>query len=444
MRQGAAGIRATGVPGFDGILRLALIFLVLLAFSPGARAQPLEDRIRSAVVIVVARGVNTEGNEEVAAQGTGFFVNSNGMLVTSHHLIEKLGPTVHPPSIEFSIHFDATSGAVPARKIWASPEGDVMVLYAPIGDRRVITLRPARRSVANIELRATPIHVAGFAAGYQFDVWPGLVISWNGPIDPLIPSWTTTLPLSEGQSGSPVVLADARVVAVARAADVGNAARGIVVPIDFIPTQYWDDTESGREVRSQAASIDEDSEMSDIVVMTQLRSQRARSVAHPIEEKASPCEPMSRTITVPATDGWEIDPASISLSSVQVSGGTVRAETALQPSGDIAVKVEFTPTGRCLSVFGKPLPGRQSIHYKATLQYAERPKAAVRHDVVLVEAAALDGIQLPVGEGRELRYFVRAPNGALQAFRPRPSDLTRVNGVTVLDVGRVTERLGVE
>jgi hypothetical protein len=423
---------------------LALSLLVLFPIVPAARAQSLEE-VRDAVVIVVARGVDTgNGNAEVVVQGTGFFVNSNGMLVTSHHLIEKLGPTVHEPSIEFTIHFDAMSAAVPARKIYASPEGDVMVLYAPVGSRNVRTLKPARRSAADIRLSTTPVYAAGYAAGYDFSLDPGFVTSWNGPLRPLIPSWLTDHAFSEGQSGSPIVLADGRVVAVAKAADADNVARGIVVPIDFIPTQYWDETESGREVRGQAASLEQEGAVSEIVVMTELRSQRAREVAHPLDVSASPCDPQSRTIAVPATQGWEIDTDSVVLSAVQVSGGTATAEPILRSPEAIAVKLDLTPSGRCLTVFGQPLPSRQTIRYRATLQYTERPRAAVTQDVVLVEAAALDGVQLPVGEGRQLRYLVRSPNGALRAFRPRPSDLTRVDGTMVLDVGRVTERLGIE
>jgi len=174
----------------DISLRAWLIAIGLILFPANlAAAQTVpKDTLRSAVAIVVARGVNETDSSPVESVGTGFFINSMGLLVTSYHLREDLGAAVNTGSVKYEVHFDQFSGAVPAKNIYDSPEADILILYVPVSGRVINVLKPADPKSAKLEIAKTPVYAASFAAGYDFSLTPAVITSWSGPVRPLVPA----------------------------------------------------------------------------------------------------------------------------------------------------------------------------------------------------------------------------------------------------------------
>jgi S1-C subfamily serine protease len=217
------------------------LFVILFAafhvetFAQGG-PQPDFSAIKLAVVTVVAKGTDpTQGNKEVAVQGTGFFISKEGYLVTSYHLKTKLGQAVDDGTVIYEVSF-GPNDRVQAAEVYTIKTNDILVLFASIGDRDVPVFQRGTRN--GISLATTAIYVAGYPEGYQYSVRPGAITSF-GLIEP-IPAWQTNFSFKEGQSGSPVFKADTTVVAVVRGNDHDAASFGIVVPVRPIPAEYWD------------------------------------------------------------------------------------------------------------------------------------------------------------------------------------------------------------
>ena len=70
----------------------ALSVLALCAcYSEHVQAAPNWHEIRKSIVIVKASGVSTTlGNQRLYAWGSGFFIDEQGGILTSYHLVEQL------------------------------------------------------------------------------------------------------------------------------------------------------------------------------------------------------------------------------------------------------------------------------------------------------------------------------------------------------------------
>lgn len=215
-----------------------LVTILLLARALAVQAQgPNLDGIKSAVVQITVKGIDPTDSTERVTHGTGFFISKDGYIVTSKHLVTKLG-NVDAQTVTYEIQY----GIAPAKQAgyaWTdpNPNTDLLVLYAAVTDWDVPTL--ARGSRNNVTPAVTPIYTGGFPEGVLYSVKTGFIQSW-GVLAPL-PLWTTSMSFKEGQSGSPICLSDTKVIAVAKGNDTADPATGVVVPVRIIPPQYWDD-----------------------------------------------------------------------------------------------------------------------------------------------------------------------------------------------------------
>lgn len=223
---------------------LALL-VVLISLSP-LKADPIA-AIQAAAVAVAVKGVRNADSAPVEAHGSGFFTSQDGYLVTSYHLVsDLLAKGVDERTLTYTITVEGLSAHAPLEAVvaWKNDTVDLMVLRARIGSLKIRPLQPDFAARNEIRLTETPVFTGGYPGGYEFVVDKGYVKAFEGPADAAVPAWVTNMTFKEGQSGSPVVTEDGRVVAVVKAIDLDAASIGILVPIRDIPLNYWQSTDA--------------------------------------------------------------------------------------------------------------------------------------------------------------------------------------------------------
>jgi S1-C subfamily serine protease len=210
--------------------------VVSFVFVVSAPAQPNLNGIKSAVVKITIKGIDPTDSTQKVAQGTGFFISKDAYVVTSKHLLTGL-ESVDPQTVTYEIEYGA---GLPRQAGYAwtdpNPTTDLLVLYVYAKDWNVPTLK--RGTDEGVEPGVTPIYTGGFPKDIQYTVKTGFIQAW-GVLAP-IALWTTSFAYKEGQSGSPVCLADAKVIAVAKGNDAEDPTTGVVVPVKIIPNEFWD------------------------------------------------------------------------------------------------------------------------------------------------------------------------------------------------------------
>jgi S1-C subfamily serine protease len=145
------------------------------------------------------------------SQGSGFFINRTGALVTNYHVVASCGKII------------VTSSGKSSRAsiVGADVNADLALLAAGA--------LPAAAAPLAATLHPTPdtaIDTYGFsltrASGKEMLTTAGRVVVPETP--PFMESWfTTTAPIYRGQSGGPVTDGDGRVVGVVKAVSSANA-----------------------------------------------------------------------------------------------------------------------------------------------------------------------------------------------------------------------------
>ncbi len=426
-------------------MKTRIVVLALLAVGSGLMtkrvcAQASVATIEKAVVIVIARGVDTGlGNRPAAAQGTGFFIHRDGYLVTSYHLRKVLGD-VDERTVGFEVHFGPNDADVfRAGQVFANPEADIMVLYASVGNHPYDILRRGSRD--GIELGTTPIYTGGYPEGYQFSVDSGVLKSL-GTIDP-IPVWSTSLTFKAGQSGSPIVLNDLRVIGFAKGNDADATSIGLIVPASAIPSNFWDGT-TNLSAESASRLVSNESQPAP-VVYTQLaladKSPAKRQVTFKLQNE--PCEDSgSRDYRVEATKGWVIDPASISVERLSSTGESNRFVVTDRAESGFKVSAELANIGKCVRAFGHTIVAGVPAEFTGVASYVERPVSGER--LVTVSAASpLGNVQSPLPDVARDRYkfSIRKADGTLVDFTPTDDELKKKQGALILNNKKVAERV---
>ena len=178
-----------------------LLMLAIAAFNVGGGQSDLTtlvNQVRSSVVTVI--GFNGDGKP--IAQGTGFFVASNGTLITNYHVLAE----ARKASIK------TRSGKVYdiVETLAEDIDGDLTAVRANVG---ALVVRPLRISRAPV-LPGQRIVVIGSPLGLDQTVSEGIVsaVRQTNDLGTLI---QITAAISPGSSGSPVVNINGEIVGVA-------------------------------------------------------------------------------------------------------------------------------------------------------------------------------------------------------------------------------------
>jgi hypothetical protein len=194
--------------------RLALLGIVTVALAglgiaTASTAQDDPHNVESTLVFITATAEDENGGV-FDSQATGFFVDREGNILTSNHLITQLGPNVIPGSITFEMHLRTKkSEGIPAAIVDRSIERDVLLLNVQsslAGSPACIAIDRSPSS-----LMGKPIVSMGFPYDLPYVVSPGSINSLDGPGGTLI----TDAVIAPGQSGSPVLF-EGRVVGIAK------------------------------------------------------------------------------------------------------------------------------------------------------------------------------------------------------------------------------------
>lgn len=416
-----------------------------LAQNQAADSQPGPAAVKSGVVLVIAQGVSTVlGNSAVAAQGTGFFTSVDGYLVTTHHLLDKLvrEGQADPRTVTFQVRF-ANGDSLDASPVNDQPNLDLLILMAQIGDRDVRILKPAFRSSTHIVPGTTKIFTAGFPAGYQFTVDEGIIKNW-GPTGPVV-EWATNLNFKDGQSGSPILLEDNRVIAFAKADDADAATIGLVVPVSVVPQNYWDALhDSGSASLAATISNSRTGMTPTVLVTTQEKPTVSRIIHQPIAFDNAACAgPRTHTFQYTASPGWEINPNTVNLVPTQSVGKTSASVSNLAGNA-VDVTVLVGNVGRCVNILGREAFGDQPGRYLGVVSYEEVPThSAPPHPVTVSEVAAAPNVSAPILTSytpNELNFELKTASGETVTFQPTADEIKTTKAGLVLDTGKVLSR----
>lgn len=403
-----------------------------------AAADGLPADVQGATVIVGASGADTtQGNAPVVGEATGFVINTRyGWIVTAYHLIENLGAGVIGPQLY--VQTKRIGGTkVSAVDVFHSEAADVMVVYAPISQLGLKELTQGDPDSENVSVASTPIYDPGYPAGLDYNISQGFITSWNGPLNPLIPAWTTNLTFKEGQSGSPIVLTNGHVIAFARGVDQDATELGYVIPARYIPQQYWDGTArvaANQNVAQLAATR--------VVIKATTIADLPKAKSIPVEFANERCAaPKNESRVIAADAGWEVIPSSAKVTELSAQADS-HATIDAAGGGGVVVSSSLANTGTC-SLFDSWFGGGDvPAQLKAMVDYVERPVDVPHTTVTVASAAALpqSTVQLPTSAA-PLQFSVVKPDGSAVSFVPQKGELTVLNGHQSIDVSRVVARV---
>jgi len=387
-----------------------------LFYPDAALAVP---NVRSAIVQVKVFGVRPNSEDAGSVQGTGVFVSLNGYVVTSRHLITKLGE-VQANLTRFEIQTENFTTPIPAYKLFEDAASDLMVLYAPMGNRPFTSLRVARRARQTIRPAETVIYTAGFPAGLGYIMAPGHVISFEGPVTPALPFWTTNLTFKEGQSGSPIIMADGSLAAIAKGVDLDATQIGFIVPALLVPDNYCDESSYA------PANLDEASATPQLVVTT--TQPQARAVPITIEDAACAGAP-TRRWTIQARAGWRVTATPAVVQHYQIQGAGIITSIVEQTEDRVVVEAQLDLS----ACTGAP-------RFSGAVVFAEVPRAAAGAEVT--RSALLPGATIPVGTAdmNAISATVQKEDGTTQQIRLERGDFRRVGRGVAIDASRVLAR----
>ena len=223
--------------GFASTVRIVAVGLAAFAlFASSAMAQSSpHDAMRKSLVWLKAEGRGGEGGEfvgqDVDEQATGVMISSDGLVLTTYHLIGALlDKDVDGQTVKISANI--------ADKSDFPRFGNVTIMNAaPLLDLLLLKIPPTSDpfvpatigSAAKLTTEDT-IYTSGFPHSANYTAHSGQLTSKDGPRGYL---WTVSLPFLSGQSGSPVYDKNGLVVGIAKGSDDRADNQNYMIPIQF-------------------------------------------------------------------------------------------------------------------------------------------------------------------------------------------------------------------
>ncbi|MDB4434154.1 serine protease, partial [Akkermansiaceae bacterium] len=187
--------------------------------KPARIANGDEINLAKLIMPAVVTIVVSKNDGEYAGQGTGFLITENGILVTNHHVVEKIKAAKAVLSDGRIISIEAIIVSDSAR--------DLALLKLP--ESQYPFLRLANRGEAEV---GDSIAVMGSPQGLRNTYSTGIISAERpggpGGVDRL----QISAPVSPGSSGSPVVNKEAKVVGVVQGGITSENAQALNLAID--------------------------------------------------------------------------------------------------------------------------------------------------------------------------------------------------------------------
>jgi hypothetical protein len=221
------------------IRRPALAFGIAIALlSSAARAQAPEQgltlaqiysRAAPSTVLIRATFESKETGEIVHEEGSGFFINQRGFLVTAQHVVTTEDQAICAKGgcrVKLTGHIGSRAAAgVPLEQVDLKTDADIALLRVtspPDETPRPLAMGTPIRTKVGDEIVAL-----GFPLGFNLQPKPGNVLDVHGPHG----NWVTDVPLNPGDSGGPVVDSSGNVVGIVGGGFKDAAGINYVVPL---------------------------------------------------------------------------------------------------------------------------------------------------------------------------------------------------------------------
>ena len=176
-------------------------------------------RIKPAVVTILAY----DRKGKILSQGSGFFINIKGEVITNHHVLAGAN------RVEVKTSNDNDKGYPVKELIAEDSEGDLICFSIEIPERDVkfLSVNPSSPEVGD------SVMVIGSPLGLDTTVSDGIVsaVRLVSPSEKLI---QITAPISPGSSGSPVVNMKGEVIGVATFQNIGGQNLNFAIPSERI------------------------------------------------------------------------------------------------------------------------------------------------------------------------------------------------------------------
>jgi 2-alkenal reductase len=198
--QGIPAVATAGVPPADNAPQAVII-------TDQTSSVEAVNQVLPAVVTVINQGVRGTGS------GTGFFINSEGYLVTNNHVVEG--------GQELSVIY-AQGGRATATIIGTAPEFDLAVL-------KVDGLVPAVTTwgdSSELPLGAQVIAIGSALGRYRNTVTAGVLSGFNRELGELRGLLQTDAAINSGNSGGPLINLAGQVVGINTAVVRGEGFSG--------------------------------------------------------------------------------------------------------------------------------------------------------------------------------------------------------------------------
>jgi Trypsin-like peptidase domain len=210
------------------LFKFTLAVLAMVSWSAEALASPY-DLVKDSLVYLKVEFTATKLQVGVPMtdQSTGFLISSDGFILTSYHLLEKVreyaGDNVKVTAV-------VGDGAQPVTAAIVNGLQPVDLLLIKIRAVHPFQNFLKLGRAAELTLDDT-IYTSGFHDTEPFNS-QGTVNNKVGPAG-LGYLWTVNMSVAAGQSGSPVYLANGTVVGILKGENSGASNVGYMVPIEF-------------------------------------------------------------------------------------------------------------------------------------------------------------------------------------------------------------------
>ncbi|MDC0305654.1 trypsin-like peptidase domain-containing protein [Akkermansiaceae bacterium] len=214
--------------------------------KPARIANGDETNLAKLIMPAVVTIVVSENDGEYAGQGTGFLITEDGILVTNHHVVEKIEAAKAVLSDGRVISIKAIIASDSAR--------DLALLRLPEGQYPF--LRLADREEAKV---GDSIAVMGSPQGLRNTYSTGIISAKRpggpGGVDRL----QISAPVSPGSSGSPVVDAEAKIVGIVQGGVTSKNAQALNIAIDVgeLHSMLEEVSKSKKKVKTSIATSGE-------------------------------------------------------------------------------------------------------------------------------------------------------------------------------------------
>ena len=201
-------------------LTLILVCIIAVGSTVAKADEKLVDLVKKVKPSVVLISTFDKDNKPIA-QGSGFFIDNKGRLITNHHVIEG----AYSATIKTS-----TGKEYPVQGIVAKDtEADIVKLVVNLPDANVTFLNLS----VNVPSEGEDIFVIGNPLGLESTVSSGIVSAVRD-----IPAFgkilQITVPISPGSSGSPVINSKGEVIGIATLIVTKGQNLNFAIPSDKI------------------------------------------------------------------------------------------------------------------------------------------------------------------------------------------------------------------